>query len=252
MAGLTSSTKFGHRRASPAQTFGAVSTFARSRRSRISGVFSLTCQHHRSNRIDRGWHSGAGLRRLQLHEGDSRGEHRARRDFGRREAERQYPDLGGCWRDRHWWRAPALGQTEELATGLQPGSTVHDLDLASGSAHRGELSDSWVAAVVTPCSQRDCQLNSTAQILGQDAEIRSSNRSRPDRIRPRPEEPECRPADHVSLKIERVVDRSMRRQKPLSGLSGLEPEHLSLSSSDRQMRVLGAVVLAQATWAMNI
>jgi len=33
----------------------------------------------------------------------------------------------------------------------------------------------------------------------------------------------------MSVQIERVVDRRVRGQKSLSGISGLEPEHLSLS-----------------------
>jgi len=55
----------------------------------------------------------------------------------------------------------------------------------------------------------------------------------------------------VSLEIEGVVDRSMRCQKSLRRFSGLEPEHLSLAPPDRQMRVLSAVVLAQATRPVN-
>lgn len=82
---------------------------------------------------------------------------------------------------------------------------------------------------------RSCQLNSAARNLLQSAEFRSSDRPRPDRVGPCAEDPERRPADHVSLEIERVVDRSMRRQKPLRRVSGLEPKHLSLAPSDRQM-----------------
>lgn len=81
----------------------------------------------------------------------------------------------------------------------------------------------------------DCQLNSSTQNLRQYAEFRLSDRLGPDGIRPCPEDPERRPADHVTLQIERVVDRSVRRQKPLRRISGLEPKHLSLATSDRQM-----------------
>jgi hypothetical protein len=55
----------------------------------------------------------------------------------------------------------------------------------------------------------------------------------------------------VTLQIERVVDRSVRREKTLRRISGLEPKHLSLALSDRQMRILSAVILAQTTRAVN-
>ena len=82
---------------------------------------------------------------------------------------------------------------------------------------------------------RDCPLEPATQTLLQDAGLRLSARPRPDRVCPCPKDPERRPADHVTLQIERVADHSVRRQKPLRRIPGLEPEHLSLAPSDRQM-----------------
>jgi hypothetical protein len=64
-------------------------------------------------------------------------------------------------------------------------------------------------------SLRHCQLDSATQNLLQDAGFRLCDRPRPDRVRPCPKDPERWPADHLTLQIERVVDSSMRRQKPL-------------------------------------
>ena len=82
---------------------------------------------------------------------------------------------------------------------------------------------------------RDCQLNSATQNLLQDAGFRLGDRPRPDRVRPCPKEPERRPADHVTLQIERVADRSVRREKTLRQILGFEALNLSLAPSERQM-----------------
>ena len=100
--------------------------------------------------------------------------------------------------------------------------------------------------------ERDCQLDPAKQNLRQDAQFCSSDRARLDRVRPCPKDPEQRPAYRVTLQIERVADRSTRRQKPLRGYLRFEPEHLSLAPSDRQMRILSTVIFALATRAMNL
>jgi hypothetical protein len=46
----------------------------------------------------------------------------------------------------------------------------------------------------------------------------------------------------MALKVEGVVDGSMNTEEALRRGGGLETLHLALSSSDRLMRVLGAVV----------
>lgn len=66
-----------------------------------------------------------------------------------------------------------------------------------------------------PDRKGNCHVKSATQNLLQDAGFRLSDRPRPDRVRPCPENPERRPANHVTLQIERVVDRGVRRQNPL-------------------------------------
>ena len=56
----------------------------------------------------------------------------------------------------------------------------------------------------------------------------------------------------MTLQIEGVVDRSVRGEEALSEGDGFEPLHLALSSPDREERVFGAVVFAQATRSMTI
>jgi hypothetical protein len=56
----------------------------------------------------------------------------------------------------------------------------------------------------------------------------------------------------MPLKIECVVDRGMGREKALGGWQGLEPQHRAFSPPDREMRILGAVVLAKSAWSMTI
>lgn len=56
----------------------------------------------------------------------------------------------------------------------------------------------------------------------------------------------------MTLQIEGVVDRSVRGEEALSEGDGFEPLHLALSSPDREERVFGAVVFAQATRPMTI
>jgi hypothetical protein len=56
----------------------------------------------------------------------------------------------------------------------------------------------------------------------------------------------------MPLKVERVVDRRVSREKALGGWQGLEPQHLAFSPPDREMRILGAVVLAKSAWSMSI
>src|ERR1700745_879089 len=58
--------------------------------------------------------------------------------------------------------------------------------------------------------------------------------------------PMRRPADHMTLKIECVVDRRMNRNETLSRFGRFEALHLSFASSNWLMRVLRAVVGAQA------
>ena len=60
------------------------------------------------------------------------------------------------------------------------------------------------------------------QILAPRAWRCSGRRRSPDRIRPCTEQPQRRPADHVPLEIERVVDRGVRGEEALSGGDGLE------------------------------
>lgn len=51
-------------------------------------------------------------------------------------------------------------------------------------------------------------------------------------------------ADQVSLGVEGVVDGGVGGEETLGGSLALEQLHLSLSSSDRQVRVLRPVVLS--------
>jgi len=82
--------------------------------------------------------------------------------------------------------------------------------------------------------------------------LRLSSGLIPDAVSLCTEQPLRRPADHVPLKVERVVDRSVGGEEALRRGDGLEAPHLPLSSPGRQMRVFGAVVFAQATRSMTI
>ena len=57
-------------------------------------------------------------------------------------------------------------------------------------------------------------------------------------------------ADEVTFGVEGFVDGGMEGQKSLSGWWRFEPLHLSLSSSNWQVRVLRSIVLAQAPWSV--
>ena len=59
-------------------------------------------------------------------------------------------------------------------------------------------------------------------------------------------------ADQVGLGVEGVVDGGVGGEEPLGGALGLEPLHPPLSSSDRQMRVLRPIVLAQSPGSVPI
>lgn len=82
--------------------------------------------------------------------------------------------------------------------------------------------------------------------------MRLCSRRRPEGIRPCTDQPDRRPADHVSLKVERVEDHSVRGEEALSGGDGLEAPHFLFASPDREMRVFGSVVFAQETRPMKI
>jgi len=56
----------------------------------------------------------------------------------------------------------------------------------------------------------------------------------------------------MPLHVERVVDGGVRLEKTLSRSPALEALHLSLASSDREVRVFGAVVVAQPAWMVAI
>jgi hypothetical protein len=56
----------------------------------------------------------------------------------------------------------------------------------------------------------------------------------------------------MPLDIERVVDRRMRLKETLRGALALEAPHLPLASSDAEMRVLCAIVVAQSPRSMAI
>jgi hypothetical protein len=56
----------------------------------------------------------------------------------------------------------------------------------------------------------------------------------------------------MTLDVERIVDSSVRLQETLCRSSALEPLHFPLSPSDRQMRILSAIVVAQSTTVMSI
>jgi len=51
--------------------------------------------------------------------------------------------------------------------------------------------------------------------------------------------------NEVALQVERVLDRGVDAEKSLNRSGRLEAPHLSFPSSDRLMRILGPVVLAQ-------
>ncbi len=61
----------------------------------------------------------------------------------------------------------------------------------------------------------------------------------------RPEQAKCAARNEVALQAESVVDGGVHAEKSLGRSGRLEALHLSLSSSDRLMRILGQVVLAQ-------
>ncbi len=56
----------------------------------------------------------------------------------------------------------------------------------------------------------------------------------------------------MTLDVEGVVDRGVGGEEALGGSLGLEALLLAFSSSDRQVRVLDPVVLAEAPWAVNV
>ena len=56
----------------------------------------------------------------------------------------------------------------------------------------------------------------------------------------------------MRLPIEHVVDRRVRREEALRRGQGLEDLHLAVASSDRETRIFGAVVFAQATRSITI
>ena len=56
----------------------------------------------------------------------------------------------------------------------------------------------------------------------------------------------------MPLDIERVVDRCMRLKKALRRRPALKSLHLSLSSSNDEMRILGAIVVAQSARPVTI
>ena len=56
----------------------------------------------------------------------------------------------------------------------------------------------------------------------------------------------------MPLDVERVVDSRMRFEETLRGTLALEPLHLPLASSDAEMRVLCAIVVAQSPRPMAI
>ena len=56
----------------------------------------------------------------------------------------------------------------------------------------------------------------------------------------------------MSLDVERVVDRCVGLQEPLRRALRLEGLHLSLASSYRETRILGAVVVSQSAWSVTI
>lgn len=56
----------------------------------------------------------------------------------------------------------------------------------------------------------------------------------------------------MPLYVERVVDRRMRLEEMLRGTLALEALHLPLASSDAEMRVLCAIVVAQSPRPMAI
>ena len=71
----------------------------------------------------------------------------------------------------------------------------------------------------------------------------SGNRRRPCVIGFGPEKPKGWSADQMALDVEGVEDRRVDGEKSLGRGLGVEPLRLSLSSSDRQVGVLGAIVL---------
>jgi len=56
----------------------------------------------------------------------------------------------------------------------------------------------------------------------------------------------------MGLRVEGVVDGGVSYEEALGGPSGFEPLLLALSSPDRQMRVLGTVVVSQSSWSVTI
>ena len=63
---------------------------------------------------------------------------------------------------------------------------------------------------------------------------------------------ECFAADEVTFGVEGIVNGGVAGEKSLSGWWRFEPLHLSLASSNRQVRVLRAVVFSQPAWPVAL
>jgi hypothetical protein len=63
---------------------------------------------------------------------------------------------------------------------------------------------------------------------------------------------ECFTADEMTFYVEGVVNGSVRTQEALRRSLGLETQHLPLSSSDRQMRILRPIVFAEPTRPVSV
>jgi hypothetical protein len=59
-------------------------------------------------------------------------------------------------------------------------------------------------------------------------------------------------AQQTPLDVESNADRAIRLHKTLSSRSTLEASHLSLTTSDAEMRVLRAAVVAQSSRPMMV
>ena len=63
---------------------------------------------------------------------------------------------------------------------------------------------------------------------------------------------ECFAANEMTFGVEGVVNGGVGGEKSLGGWLGFETQHLSLSSSNRQVRVLHPIVLSQSAWSMAL
>lgn len=80
----------------------------------------------------------------------------------------------------------------------------------------------------------------------------SRDRPAPDGLRACTQDTHGPVVQQMRLDVEGVADRRVRLKEALRRCAALEPLHLSLPSSDDEVRILGAIVVAQSAPIMAI